>query len=89
MVNLFQKLKWDINCEFKTDVWITLDFSFYIFSIENKGKYQPSGARGTCSPPPTPHGLQHLTARLIQNGRWGLEIGQTLGYWTLWPTFAK
>ena len=38
-------------------------------------KYQPSGAGGTRSPPATPHRLQHLTARLIQNGRRGLEIG--------------
>ena len=30
--------------------------------------YQPSGARGTRSLPATPHRLQHLTARLIQNG---------------------
>ena len=29
------------------------------------------------------HRLQLLTARLIQNGRRGLEIGQSLGYWTL------
>ena len=35
------------------------------------------------------HRLQHLTACLIQNGQWGLEIGQTLGYWTLRSTFAK
>ena len=27
--------------------------------------------------------LQHLTTCLIQNGRQGLEIGQTFGYWTL------
>ena len=38
-------------------------------------KYQPSGAEGTRSPPATPHRLQHLTARLIQNGQQGLEIG--------------
>ena len=36
-------------------------------------KYQPSGAGGTRSPPATPHRPQHLTARLIQNGRQGLE----------------
>ena len=35
------------------------------------------------------HRLQHLTACLIQNGQRGLEMGQTLGYWTLWSTFAK
>ena len=41
--------------------------------IANDAKYQPSGAGGTRSPPATPHRLQHLTARLIQNGRQGLE----------------
>ena len=35
------------------------------------------------------HRLQHLTARLIQNGEQGLEIGQTYGYLTIWSTFAK
>ena len=39
-------------------------------------KYQPSGAGGTRSPPAMPHRLQHLTARLIQNGRQGLEKGK-------------
>ena len=38
-------------------------------------EYQPSGAGGTHSPPATPHRLQHLTARLIQHGRRGVEIG--------------
>ena len=47
---------------------------------KNNGKYQPSGAGGTRSPPATPHRLQHLTAHFIQNGRRGLEIGQTLDY---------
>ena len=36
-------------------------------------RYQPICARGTRSPTATPHRLQHLTARLIQNGRQGLE----------------
>ena len=40
-----------------------------------KLEYQPNGAGGTRSPPATPHRLQHLTARLIQKGRQGLEIG--------------
>ena len=35
------------------------------------------GAKGALA-----HGLQCLTVGLIQNGRRGLEIGQTLGYWT-------
>ena len=52
-------------------------------------KYQLSGAGGTRPPPATPHRLQNLTARLIQNGRGGLEIGKTLVYWTLQSTFAK
>ena len=52
-------------------------------------KYQPSGAGGTHSPPAMPHRLQHLTARIIQNGRQGPKIGQTSGYWTLQSTFAK
>ena len=49
--------------------------------IEQKKKdrnileYQPSGTRGTRSPPATPERLQHLTARLIQHGRRGVEIG--------------
>ena len=38
-------------------------------------EYQPSGAGGTRSPPATPQRLQHLTARLIQNGWQGLEKG--------------
>ena len=38
-------------------------------------KYQPSGAGGTRSPPAMPHLLQHLTTRLIKNGRRGLERG--------------
>ena len=46
----------------------------YILSVTCK-EYQPSSAGGTRSPPATPHRLQHLTARLIQNGRQGLEIG--------------
>ena len=46
-------------------------------------EYQPSGAGGPRSPHATPHRLQHLTARFIQNGRQGPKIGQTLGDWTL------
>ena len=68
--------------------------------MENNDKYQPSGAGGTRSPPATPHRLQCrtacnaappaiFTARFIQNGPQGPEIGQTLGYWTLRSTFAK
>ena len=34
-----------------------------------------AGAGGTHSPPAMPHYLQYLTARLIQNGPQGLEIG--------------
>ena len=52
-------------------------------------KYQPSGAGGPRSPPATTHRLQYLTPRLIQNGRRGLERGQTFGYLTLRSTFAK
>ena len=33
--------------------------------------------------------LQHLTTWLIQNGRRGREIGQPLGYWSLWLTSVK
>ena len=44
-------------------------------TVQELYKYQPSGAGGTRSPPATPHRLQHLTARLIQNGRRGLERG--------------
>ena len=43
------------------------------YEIQNK--YQPSGEGGTRSPPAMPHRLQHLIARLIQNGRQGLERG--------------
>ena len=32
---------------------------------------------------------QHLTDLGIQNGRQGLEMYQTLGYWTPQSTFAK
>ena len=59
-----------------------------IFLVSQSKKYQPSGAGGTRSPPAPPHRLQHLTARLIQNGRRGLERS-TLGYLTLRSTFAK
>ena len=52
-------------------------------------EYHPSGAGGTHSPPTTLHRLQHLTARLIQNGQQGLEGGYTLGYLTLRSAFAK
>ena len=62
---------------------------FCLFAESNIREYQPSGVGDTCSPPATPHRLQHLTARLIQNGQLGLEIGQTLGYWTIESTFAK
>ena len=48
--------------------------------MDTTRKTQPSGTVGTCSPPAMSQRLQHLTARLIQNGRRGLEIGQTLGY---------
>ena len=48
-----------------------------------------ASAGGTRSPPGMPHRLQHLPASLIQNGQWGLEIGQSLGYLTLQSTFAK
>ena len=44
-------------------------------------QYQPCSARGTRSPPATPQRLQHLTACLIQNYQWGLEICRTLGFW--------
>ena len=56
-------------------------------SVKHGKKYQHSGARGTRSLPAMPHPLQHLTTRLIQNGRWGLEKGQTLDKWTLRSTF--
>ena len=38
-------------------------------------KYQPSGVGGTRSLPAMPQRLQHLTGRLIQNGRQWLEKG--------------
>ena len=69
--------------------WKVDQMSIMIFDEKNGGKYQPSGAGGTRSPPATPYRLQHLTARFIQNGRQGPEIGQTLCYWTLRSTFAK
>ena len=37
----------------------------------------------------TAHPLQHLTARFVQNGQQGPEIGQTLGYWTLRSILVK
>ena len=46
-----------------------------VFYGEDVFKYQPSGTGGTRSPPATSHRLQHLTARLIQKGRRGLERG--------------
>jgi len=41
------------------------------------------GNTSLATPGALAHSPQHLDARLIQNGRRGLEIGQTLGYWTL------
>ena len=35
------------------------------------------------------HRLQCCTACFIHNGRWGLKIGQYLGYWAQRTTFAK
>ena len=62
----------------------------FLFNLEQFCiKYQPSGAGGTRSPPATPHRLQHLPAHFIQNGRCGLGIDQTLGYWTLRSTFDR
>ena len=52
-----------------------IDESGIIPRLANKMKCQPSGAEGTRSPHATPHRLQHLTARLIQNGLAGLEKG--------------
>ena len=48
--------------ERKRELW-KLDYK------KKKIEYQPSGAGGTRSPPATPHHLQHLSARLIQNGQ--------------------
>ena len=48
-------------------------------------KYQPSGAGGTRSPPAKPK----MAARGPKNGRRGLEMGLTLGYWPFGATFAK
>ena len=56
---------------------------------DSNKKYQPSGAGGTRSRPATPHHLQHLIAHLIQNGWWGQEIGQTLGFCVLPSTLSK
>ena len=55
----------------------------------NENKYQHNCEGGTCSLPAMPQRVQHLTACFIQNYRRGLEIGQTLGYWTPQATFAK
>ena len=62
----------------------------------NIGKYQPSGAGGTRSPPATPHRLQRRTAYNTappasgpQNGRRGLERCLPLGFGALPSTFAK
>ena len=43
-------------------------------SDEDVVEYQPSGTGGTRSLPATPHRLQHLTARLIQNGRRSVTV---------------
>ena len=50
---------------------------------DKKSEYQGSGAGGTCSLPATP------PHPLIEHSRQGLEIGQTLFYWTLESTFVK
>ena len=54
--------------------WIFLSFKI-LKMISNTFQYQPSSAGGTRSPPARLHRLQHLTARLIQNGWRGLKIG--------------
>ena len=57
-------------------IWIDNNNNNTIVKFNNTLlKYQPSGAGGTRSPPVTPHRLQHLTARLIQHCRRGMEIG--------------
>ena len=52
---------------------------------ENKKKKNTSLA----APGALANRLQHLPSNFIQNGRWGPEVGQTLGYLTLRSTFAK
>ena len=62
---------------------VTIWYRIYAQNFHILLKYQPSGAGGTRSSPATLHSLKHFTAGVIRNGRGGLEIGQTLGYWTL------
>ena len=64
-------------------------FQYKTRGIVSNTKYQPIGKVGTRSTPATLLRLQPLTACLIQNGRLGLEIGHTQGYWTPQTTFAK
>ena len=52
-------------------------------------EYQPSGNGGARSLTAPPHCLQPLTDRLLKSGQRGLEIDQTLGYWTFRLIFAN
>ena len=69
--------------------WDNISLSIHLLCINKTNWYQPSGTGSVRLPPAMPNRLQHLPICLIQNGKRGLEIGQTLGYWTLRSTFAK
>ena len=69
--------------------WDQHIFQFKFLSNSFLKLYQPSLAvPGTLAYhlPATQNHLQHC---LIKNGQRSLEIGQTLGYWTLQSTFVK
>ena len=77
---LHKKLSQQIKSKINTSKSISTDLKLdeKLTQQNNRSRYQPCGAGGTCSLPATPHSLDHLTASLIQNGQRGLEIGQTL-----------
>ena len=63
---------------------VKMTISSFFAKINSSKQYQPSGKGGhsltacNAAPPATPQRL----ACLIQNGRRGLKISQTICYWT-------
>ena len=83
---MFLQVLCETVCTFST---FALTGSFLKIKVDTKReptKYQPSGARGTHSPPATPH---HLAARGPRNGWQGLESCLHLGFLELLSTFVK
>ena len=55
-----------------------------LFSLKEYSDNTSLAAKGALT-----HRLQHMTAQLIQNGRWGLERGLPLDFGALPSSFSK